>query len=194
MKKLSTLLIMLLTVMVITVKAQTQRGNMLIGAQLANIGGVFQSGSSSFTFGITPMVGFFIQDNIAIGPNVGFDYTHANDENYFTWSVGAFGRKYFDDPSIEFSKRSTWFLEANAGIQGVNAAGDNTNGLGLGFGPGLSYFITPNIGLEGLLKYDLTLGFGSSVTTNQVSLNVGFQIYLHKDKAKRIIEEEKKGQ
>ncbi|POY36919.1 hypothetical protein C3K47_07595 [Solitalea longa] len=193
MKKLSTLLILLLTVM-LTAKAQTQRGNFLIGAQLANIGGVFQSGNTTFSAGITPMVGFFIKDNVAVGPRVNFEYTHTSGEDYFLWGVGVFGRKYFNDPSIEFSKHSSWFFEANAGIQGVNAAGSNTNGLGLGFGPGLAYFLTPNIGLEGLLKYDLTLGFGSSTTTNQVSLNLGFQIYLHKDKAKNIIEQEKSGQ
>ncbi|MCO4293374.1 porin family protein [Solitalea sp. MAHUQ-68] len=193
MKKLSTLFILLLTV-TFTVKAQTQRGNFLIGAQLANINGVFQSGNSAFTFGLTPMVGFFIKDNVAVGPNVNFQYAHNDGDNTFIWGVGAFGRKYFHDPTIDFSKHSSWFFEANAGIQGVNTAGSNTNGLGLGFGPGLAYFLTPNIGLEGLLKYDLTLGFGSSVTTNQVSLNLGFQIYLHKDKAKNIIEQEKSGQ
>ncbi|UKJ07591.1 outer membrane beta-barrel protein [Solitalea lacus] len=193
MKKLSTLFILLLAVTV-TVKAQTQKGNFLIGAQLANIGGIFQSDNDVFNFGITPMVGFFIQDNLAVGPNVNFSYTHSSGDNYFRYGVGAFGRKYFEDPSIEFSKRSTWFLEANAGFQGENLAGSNTNGLGLGFGPGLAYFLTPNIGLEGLLKYNLTIGFGSSTTTNAVNLNVGFQIYLHKEKAKKIIEEEKKGQ
>ncbi|MEP6595022.1 MAG: hypothetical protein ABJA71_03705, partial [Ginsengibacter sp.] len=50
--------------------------------------------------------------------------------------------------------------------------------LGLGFGPGYAYFITPNIGLETLLKYNGIIGFGNATTQSNLNLNVGFQIYL----------------
>jgi hypothetical protein len=76
-------------------------------------------------------------------------------------------------------KHGRFFIEANAGIEGSNpAVGESTNGLGLGFGPGFVYFVTPNIGLEALLKYQLIVGFGSSVTSSNLVFNFGAQIYL----------------
>jgi hypothetical protein len=74
---------------------------------------------------------------------------------------------------------SRFFVEGNVGIEGDNpAVGDNTNGLGLGIGPGWTYFITPNIGLEALLKYNGIVGFGSKPTSSNLNLTIGFQIYL----------------
>ncbi|MGN6417448.1 MAG: hypothetical protein ACTHMC_08150, partial [Pseudobacter sp.] len=79
----------------------------------------------------------------------------------------------------------------NVGIMGQNnkvdgAHNTSTNGLGVGFGPGIAYFITPNISLEGLLKYNLTVGFGNSTTNNQVAFGLGFQIYLPTKKAREV--------
>jgi len=60
--------------------------------------------------------------------------------------------------------------------------------LGLGFGPGYAYFITENIGLETLLKYNLIVGFGSSATNSNLNLSLGFQIYLGSGRAKEVIQ------
>lgn len=177
-----------------TTYAQTEKGNMLVGANLANIGGIFQSGASTFNLNLTPKAGWFIKDDIAIGGLVDLGLSTGDGFTDFSYGVGAFGRYYIKDKSVELSRRSRWFLEATAGFNGVNQKrGDisaNTNGLGLGFGPGLAYFITPNVGLEALLKYDLTVGFGSSTTSHGVGVNLGFQIYLPSAKAKQIIREE----
>lgn len=177
-----------------TTYAQTEKGNMMVGANLGNIGGTFQNGGSKFNLNLTPKLGWFIKDDIAIGGEVNLGLSTGNDQTDFIYGIGAFGRYFLKDKSIEVSKRARWFLEASAGFNGVNTkAGDqstNTNGLGLGFGPGLAYFITPNVGLEALLKYDLTVGFGSSTTAHRVGVNVGFQIYLPTAKAKQIMREE----
>lgn len=174
--------------------AQTEKGNMMVGANLGNIGGTFQDGGSRFNLNLTPKLGWFIKDDLAIGGEVNLGLGTGNDQTDFIYGIGAFGRYFIKDKSIEVSRRARWFLEASAGFNGVNTkAGDvstNTNGLGIGFGPGIAYFITPNVGLEALLKYDLTVGFGSSTTAHRVGLNVGFQIYLPTAKAKQIIREE----
>lgn len=129
----------------------------------------------------------------AIGVDVNLGLSTGSGSTDFLYGIGAFGRYYVADKKVEIDKKARWFFEASAGFNGVNKkAGDvstNTNGLGLGIGPGLAYFITPNIGLEGLLKYDLTVGFGSSTTAHRVSLNVGFQIYLPSAKARQTIRE-----
>ncbi len=173
--------------------AQTQKGNVMVGAQLANIGGTFQNGGSVFNLNLTPKAGWFIQDNVAIGVDVNLGLTTGNDQTDFLYGIGAFGRYYVADKKVEIDKKARWFFEASAGFNGVNRkvgdASTNTNGLGLGIGPGLAYFITPNIGLEGLVKYDLTVGFGSSTTAHRVSFNLGFQIYLPSAKARQTIRE-----
>ncbi len=79
-------------------------------------------------------------------------------------------------------------MEANVGIEGYNpSVGDNTNGLGLGAGPGYAYFITENIGLETLLKYNGIIGFGSEPTSSSLTLSFGFQIYLGKGSTRSLI-------
>lgn len=197
MRKIGYLTLTLMAVLCATATyAQTEKGNMLVGANLGHIGGVFQSGANTFNLNLTPKLGWFIKDDIAIGGEVNLGLSTGDGMTNFNYGVGAFGRYYIKDKKVEVSKRSRWFLEANAGFNGVNTKrGDissNTNGLGIGFGPGLAYFITPNVGLEALLKYDLTVGFGSSTTSHAVGINVGFQIYLPTAKAKQIIREERR--
>ena len=73
------------------------------------------------------------------------------------------------------------FIEGNVGIEGSNQVlclGESTNGLGLGVGPCLAYFVTPNTGLEALLKYQGKVGLGLSVTSSNLIFGFGFQIYL----------------
>lgn len=194
MKKIGYLTLILAGILFTTnIKAQTQKGNVLVGAQLANIGGTFQDGGSTFSLNLSPQAGWFIKDDLAIGPKLDLGLTTGNGSTTFTYGVGAFGRYYIRDKSIEVMDKTRWFLEGNVGINGVNVDVDggsstNTNGLGVGFGPGLAYFITPNIALEALLKYDLTVGFGSSTTAHRVGLNLGFQIYLPGRKMKQQIQ------
>lgn len=176
--------------------AQTEKGNTLVGATLGNIGGVFANGTNTFKLNLSPKAGWFIKDNVALGAMVNLGLTAGSGTSTFDYGVGAFGRYYISDKKMDLSKRSRWFLEANAGISGVNksikgGSSSNTNGLGLGFGPGLAYFLTPTIGLEAMLKYDLTLGFGSSVASHAIGVGVGFQIYLPSSKARQILREEK---
>jgi len=178
--------------------AQLQKGNLMVGANLANLGLRLQSGNTGLSFSVNPKLGYFIQDNIAIGGEVllGLDHQSVNSisTNQIDYKLGAFGRYYISDPRAILLKHSRFFLEASAGFQGNNVKTEGrksvtTNGLGLGVGPGVAYFITPNVGLEALLKYDLTLGFGSSVTSHNFTIGLGFQIYLPTRKARAVYEE-----
>jgi hypothetical protein len=178
--------------------AQLQKGNLMVGANLADLGLRLQNGNTRISFNISPKLGYFIRDNIAIGGEVGLGFDHQSvssiSTNEINYKIGAFGRYYISDPRAILLKRSRFFIEANTGITGNNvktegAASVTTNGLGLGVGPGVTYFITPNIGLEGLLKYDLGVGFGSSTTTHNFSIGVGFQIYLPTKKARSLYNE-----
>ncbi|WP_118952479.1 outer membrane beta-barrel protein [Taibaiella helva] len=199
MKRISLLLLAVLGLSGINqVSAQLQKGNIMVGANLADLGIKLQSGTTGISFSINPKVGWFIQDNIAIGGEVGLGLDHQSvssiSTNAINYKIGGFGRYYISDPRAILLKHSRFFVEANAGFTGTNtktegAPSVTTNGLGLGVGPGVAYFITPNVGLEALLKYDLGLGFGSSVTSHNFSIAVGFQIYLPTKKARALYEE-----
>ncbi|MEO8794825.1 MAG: porin family protein [Daejeonella sp.] len=183
MKKIITT-VLLAGLGILTSSAQTQKGNVMWGASVSNIGLDFQKGNTGFSLDLTPKIGYFIKDDLAVGPEVLIGLNTNSGSTVFNYGVGGFGR-YFLSPSgtTSVGKGSRWFLEANAGLTGTNvkikgSSSSNTNGLGIGFGPGLSYFITDRIALEGLLKYNLGVGFGNSTTTNRLNLGIGFQIYL----------------
>ncbi len=158
--------------------AQTQKGNVIWGTNVSNLQLDFGENSTQFGINITPKIGYFISDGFAVGPELNIGYQSSDGSDIFNYGLGAFGRYYLVPGSVDNVRSSRYFIEANAGISGVNTGGDNTNGLGLGFGPGIAYFITPNVALEGLLKYNFTAGFGNSTTSNRLGLGIGFQIYL----------------
>jgi hypothetical protein len=85
-----------------------------------------------------------------------------------------------------------WFFEGNLGVGGQSTkGGTSTTGLDFGVGPGYSYFITPNIGLEGLVKYTGVTGFGNEGLTSNITFNVGFSIYIPTSKAKQVVNDVK---
>lgn len=163
--------------------SQTQKGNVLVGADLAGIGLNFQEDNTQFNLNLNPKAAWFINDNLALGPEVMLGLNTQKGATSIDYGVGVFGRKYLGAGATNLARTTKWLLEANAGIYGNNLSGDNvektsTNGLGLGFGPGIAYFLNQNISLEALAKYNLTVGFGSSTTNNKLGINLGFQIYL----------------
>jgi len=176
---------------IITAFAQTQKGNILVGADLAGIGINFQEDNTRFSFNLNPKAGWFFKDNAVLGPDVNFGINTQKGATSVNYGLGLFARKYFGEGATNLSRTTKWLLEANAGFYGTNLSGDNvvnasTNGLGIGFGPGIAYFINQNIALEALLKYNLTIGFGSSVTNNNIGIGLGFQIYLPNKQLKQL--------
>lgn len=160
-------------------KAQIQKGNVLVGGNLTNIN-LGLDDPKIFSVDITPKAAWFIQDNIALGGYVNFGLqTTKNAPTTTSYGVGALGR-YYTGKDVEVLNHGRFFAEATVGVGGVNVSrgGGNTNGLNLSVGPGFAYFITPNIGLETLLKYNGLVGFGSATTQNNLNLSFGFQIYL----------------
>ena len=181
MKKIITLLLLATSVASVS-HAQLQKGNVLVGGDLGKFSLGLDKGSY-FTVDINPKAAWFIQDNIAVGAYVTLGLQTAKNSNTQTnYGVGALARYYLGANQVNTEsvlKHTRLFVEGTAGIEGNNIShGPSTNGLGLGIGPGVAYFITPNIGLETLLKYNGIVGFGSAGSTNVLNLNVGFQVYL----------------
>jgi hypothetical protein len=180
MKKITVMLAFIMTAGAYVGKAQIQRGNVLVGGNIANFNLGLNKGSL-FTMDISPKAAWFVRDNTAIGAYVELRLaTGGGGGTSVGYGFGGLARQYVSGNALTALRHTRFFLEGNVGIEGQNISGSGsaTNGLGIGIGPGLAYFITPNIGLEGLLKYRGRLGFGSETTSSDLNLNVGFQIYL----------------
>lgn len=176
------MLALAMTVGASVANAQVQRGNVLVGGDIANFNVGLDQGSV-FNVDISPKAAWFIKDNTALGAYLNLGYQTAKGKGSdFIYGVGALVRQYAGSNVVSPVRHTRLFVEANVGIDGINHSASSTNtttnGLGLGIGPGLAYFITPNVGLEGLLMYRGILGFGTRATSGNLNLNVGFQIYL----------------
>ena len=155
------------------VNAQEEKAT---GAGFSN-GDLFMSGAVGFgsettgndkTTGFTfsPKVGFFVNENIALGARLGFD-SSKNDDGIDTvtkdnsFSAGVFGRYYFT-PSAQFSV----FAELGVDVSSTKTTIDETgfptiegksNGFGVAFAPGVNYFLSDNFAIEatwGVLGYN----------------------------------------
>ncbi|NQX56316.1 hypothetical protein HQN86_22030 [Pedobacter panaciterrae] len=178
MKKLTLTLVLCVTVL-FGATAQIQKGNVMIGANLSNISFGLDK-PNVFSLKINPKAAWFVQDGLALGGDVSFGLATAkNAGTDISYGIGALGRYYGATGANEVVNNSRFFGEATVGVSGVNpSVGGSTNGLGFSFGPGWTYFVTPSIGLEALLKYNGVVGFGSSAYAHNLGLAVGFQIYL----------------
>ena len=167
----------------ITANAQLQQGNWMVGAQVANV--KFTNG---FAMSLSPNLAYFIQDRWALGAQVGLDVLspEGTSDTQTNWSIAPFTRYYFTSNEVDnLLNNGAFFAEGSAGFGGNNSSvGDSTNGVELGIGAGYAYFITPNVGLEGLLKYKGLVGGGNTNSQGDLYLGVGFQIYLSNSKAR----------
>ncbi|WP_080780547.1 hypothetical protein [Chryseobacterium phocaeense] len=191
MKKLIFAGILAVSGLTATANAQIQKGNWLVGSSLLTSNFGLNTGGG-YSIAIQPKGAYFIEDNVAVGGyvNLGISKVTNGSPTRFDYAVGGLGRYYLSpgEKGVDnLLNHGRWFFEGNVGIGGSSVEnGNSTTGLDFGVGPGYSYFITPNIGLEGLVKYQGQTGFGSEGLNSNITFNVGFSIYLPTSKAKDI--------
>lgn len=186
--------------------AQTQKHNLLVGGNssytkryLHNPNPVTNLPQEivNNTFYINPTISYFIVDNLAIGISGDFstnnvleseDRTKRGDG--YSYSLGPIARYYV--PFERWAVFSEAQLLKNSGRQHSYFDSDkwtfSNTGSMYKLGIGASYFVTPNVGLEGLLSYSSrnnahssTHYPGSPIFVNQwngVNLWVGAQFYI----------------
>jgi hypothetical protein len=137
MKRKFTLVVLSLFATFIFASAQIQQGNLMVGADIANLSLGLNEGGL-FSFQLNPKVAFFIRSGLAVGAYLNFGLVTAKEAGAnIDYGIGGLARYYIHDPNTEIIRNSQFFLEATAGIEGTNpASGENTNGLGLSIGPG----------------------------------------------------------
>ena len=196
MKKLILSGILAVAGLTTTMNAQIQEGNWLVGSSLLSSNFGLNTGGG-YSIALQPKGAYFIKDNVAVGGyvNLGISKVTNGSPTDSTYGVGALGRYYLSpgEKGVDnLLNHGRWFFEGNLGVGGRSVEGGNsTTGLDFGAGPGYSYFITPNIGVEGLVKYQGQSGFGSEGLNSNITFNVGFSIYLPTSKGKQIINDVK---
>ncbi len=164
-------------------------------------GDIFISGSFGYdssstgdakdnTFEVSPRVGYFVAENIAIGARLG--YTTRSQENGAggevdtnTFNVGGFGRYYFT-PASKFSIFGEFGLDYFSSKVDVGAGDATTDGFGVGVGPGVSYFLGSNFAIEafwGALAYassnpeqgESTDNFSIGLDLNDINLGLVYK-------------------
>ena len=191
MKKLIFTGILAVAGLTATANAQIQEGNWMVGSSLLSSNFGLNTGGG-YSIAVQPKAAYFIKDNVAVGGyvNLGISKVTNGSPTRFDYGVGALGR-YFLSPGEKgvdnLLNHGRWFFEGNLGVGGSSVeSGNSTTGLDFGVGPGYSYFITPNIGVEGLVKYQGQSGFGNEGLNSNITFNVGFSIYLPTSKAKAV--------
>jgi hypothetical protein len=185
MKKISILTVSFLAFNIGFLNAQTQKGGFLVGlySDMFDLGyttmkyeyNTYENDTKYFNFNLSPKVGYFVIDNLAVGIDLDFGFTLFNDRNNTTTiSAGPFARYYIPTSKV------LPFLELGGSI---GSSGDNTT-VNYGGGIGLA------VPLGGRVMADLLAGYhhGSSkdressndmsIKTGRIGLELGFTILL----------------
>lgn len=189
--------------------AQLQEGNIMLGTDLGSglanptSNGLFSmnfglNDGAGFDIGLSPKVGYFLNDNFAIGAIANLGFTKSPENNGVStkttvYGVQGFSRYYLTPAEVDLEdivNTGQFFAEMNAGIAGVNITdGPTTNGFAFGFGPGYTYFLNSSIALEASVKYNGLVGGGNTDYQHSLGLNVGIQVFLPREQAEGAVQQ-----
>src|SRR3978361_965761 len=118
MKKFLVALVIFSSIAIENTNAQLQRGNVLVGGDLAdfNLG---LNKNSDFQMTINPTAAWFIKDNVAVGAYVNLGLDAVKGATATTYGVGALGRYYLGVNQVNTEsvlRHTRAFVEANVGI------------------------------------------------------------------------------
>lgn len=130
---------------------------------------------------ITPLVGYFLMDQFAVGLNPSFTYGSNNVANTSTViNIGPFVRYYFLKPENIFNL----FTQGSYAYGSITGKGQSIgfklNTFAISGGPVL--YFNSTVGLEFIIAYSTTKAVGAPGTNNEIRFGIGFQIHLEKDK------------
>ncbi|MDR1673022.1 MAG: porin family protein [Bacteroidales bacterium] len=151
-------------------------------------GGGSVDAPSSFSFGLHPMAGFYLNDKFSLGGRLGFDVSASStggssptETTSFSWAIAPFARYAF----IQFGKLS---IVGEAAVNIGRTTGTSKSGggsavdtdpifrLGFNVAPLLSYSVSDRLNLELAAKF-FSFGVNTTVTgddTKTTRASIGF--------------------
>lgn len=170
MRKQLCLLVFLLVVMAGAVSAQTEKGDWMVGGNLA-----LNTTSNNSTFNLTPSAGYFFAKNFVGGGIFSFAHSKSGDTKITSVGAGPFARYYFGKGNL----KPMVLAEFEFGTSSNRVANTKVNSSyrSMLLGGGLAAFVNQNVAIETIAGYGRTKledfdGSGGFV------LKVGFQVYL----------------
>ena len=162
----------------LSVQAQTEKGDWLIGGLLD-----LNTAKSSTTVQFSPNAGFFVADNFAIGGNLLYSYDKLGDLKVNAFGIGPFVRYYFTDEKVRpfFAGDMTFEKRKFSTSQGSNTE----DAFSWFLGGGAAFFINENVAVDGLL------GYAHSKVSDEdggggLRFRVGFQVYINRHQVQSV--------
>jgi outer membrane protein len=161
----------------LTVSAQTDKKSWLIGGT-ASFSSTHEGEIHNTVLDISPMVGYFVAKNFAIGTRIAFNLTSDDGNKSVTEVAMPFVRYYFLSLAEDKIK---FFGNANA-FYGIEDEGlGNALLTGYGANVGANFFINKKIAFETSVGYSSTKNKNETVKDNTLGFNVGLQMFLFKE-------------
>ena len=178
-----------------TLRAQTEKGMLIIGGS-SSISEAIQSTTNTFNLSLAPSFGIFAIRNFAIGGIYSFSVGSSHTVNAttdvksttttFNTLVGPFLKYYIG------KKNMKPFVSANGGYSvytqlrsnsspGSSLGLTNYDGFSMGASVGIAYFFNPHVALESAL-YINTSGYQTQIPTTRFGFSLGLYTFLDKKK------------
>ena len=172
--------VLALTVMATVINAQTEKGDWMVGGNIA-----ISTATNNSQFAIQPMGGYFIAKNFVAGASVVLDFGKIGDTKTSVVSAGPFARYYINLKNSAF--KPFFHAEYDLGNQVTTTPLEktkNTTGKFL-LGAGGAFFINQNVALEAIAGYAHTKVQGLA-TENGFFFRLGFQVHLLGSEVERV--------
>jgi Outer membrane protein beta-barrel domain len=171
----------LLFITVISVNAQTTKGDWLVGGNLS-----FNTTTNNSSFTLAPAAGYFFANNFTAGSEVILSFGKFGDEKESAIGAGPFARYYFELKDPKFKPLvHTSFTVLSATTKFNNFKTTNT-ATSFFIGAGGAFFINNNVALEGIAGYNNTK-VENNPGQGGFLFRMGFQVHLlgHEIKLKK---------
>jgi hypothetical protein len=170
--------IVLVLFIIVTANAsfsQTSKNNWLLGGS-ASYSSTKEGDLTNTVLDISPRIGYFIANNLALGVNVGINKMHDEGNDASNVSFGPYVRYYF----LPVGNNVKFFGNGQVifGNEDEGMGNSQLSGWGLAVGPAI--FINKSIAFETSIAYTSTQAGIEQVKDNTLSINFGFQIHFGK--------------
>lgn len=176
--------------------AQTDKGSFMVGGSLrwqrshsdVNLPAFGFEGTTTGSFNINPTVGYFVMNRLMLGLQPSYSHTwvfHQPMSKITSFSIGPVVRYYipfgkfaaFPEASYSYLKSKQQGFDTVSG----RVVDVNKNGSTYHVAAGVTYFVSPSIGIEGIIGYTDNKNMSYSVKKlTDLYLNFGIQFYLAK--------------
>lgn len=172
----NTLTILLLLAATVSLSAQIQKGSLMLGGTVGfNYLGADGDGATSVN--VTPNLGYFISDQIAIGSSLGFALVVSDGESSSAFGLSPFGRYYNNGTG-----RNRFFGQVKIGVlTGDSDFADDSAAWLFGLGIGADFFLNDNVAIEALLGYQRLYYPEYEAGLNNIGLNFGVAAFISRN-------------